>query len=301
MQNIKPFKGIAHIHIYYENQLNYFVRVLKILKKFNCDIFITHACLSSRALKKLAFYTDNIYKIENRGFDVFPFLEILNKIDLNNYFWLLKLHTKGSRNCIIELLGKKYYGYGWRNLLVESLISDEKTFKENVETLKNNLQIGIIAAKDLIMTPLREPEDKKESIIKDVKQTCQFLGFEFDENVGYPSGTMFLARAELFKILKEMKLDKEFFNDKNEKSVMTISKAASIERIIGYLAKQNKTILYGVFHKRVVFKETLKAFIAELSLTKIFSIKNRYKKQNKYKVITILGFEIKFRTEKHDK
>lgn len=291
-KNLTTKKGLVHIHIYYEKQLDYFIKALKILKNFDCDIYITYINLSQNALKKLGFFTNNLIKVLNKGFDIFPFIQILNMVDLKNYFWLLKLHTKGSRNCLIELAGHKYFGFGWRNMLVESLIPNKKTFEKNILLLENSPEIGIVTAENLIMQFSKEPDDKKERIIEDFRQTCNLLNLPFSDNVQYPSGTMFLARADIFNKLKELNLKEDFFADKKETSAMTISRAASIERMIGYLALLQNKKLQGVINPKTILTEGIKAFFAELIFIKIFSIKNKYRNHIKYKILTILGVEM---------
>ena len=58
------------------------------------DLFITYSDERSVAKAKLDFPGAIFVQCENKGYDIWPFLKILNILDLKKYTHIIKLHTK---------------------------------------------------------------------------------------------------------------------------------------------------------------------------------------------------------------
>ena len=92
MQNKKI---LVHLHLYYQNQLNYFI---KKLKNITCefDLIVTLANENPKITEKIKQFKPNakILVVENLGYDVYPFIQVINEAELKNYDYILKIHTK---------------------------------------------------------------------------------------------------------------------------------------------------------------------------------------------------------------
>ena len=237
-------KGFAHIHIYYENQVDYFVKILSILSDFNCKIFITYINLEAENIYKLKNSNKNteLIKVDNIGFDVYPFLQILYNLTLDDYDYVLKLHTKNFRKELLSLNHFKYYGYGWRDMLIQPLIKNKKTFEKNLKILMSNDNIGAICTKKLIM----DLGFELEKIKKDEYEFLQKYNYKMLEKWHYCSGTMFLAKPFYFNKIKELNLNENFFKDEKKETGLCNNPAATIERIFGYFIETQGGKIYGI-------------------------------------------------------
>ena len=80
--------------------------------------------------QKSTFKNVNVEIVKNLGFDLGPFVHVLNEVNLNDYSYVIKLHTKRD----IPLNGKKdwYTGSGWRDALLK-FIRSKDVFDKVVE------------------------------------------------------------------------------------------------------------------------------------------------------------------------
>ena len=93
-------KLAVHLHLYYKEQLPKIVKYLKNLDGVDYDLFVTMVEDDEQVkLKILAeFPNSKIWVVENRGYDIGPFIEFLHRIDLKDYEYVLKVHTKGTKS-----------------------------------------------------------------------------------------------------------------------------------------------------------------------------------------------------------
>ena len=93
---MKKNRILVCIHIYYHNQVDYIIEKLSTLNRLNYDIFITYSEKNEETNKKFLDFDKNtrFLLVENKGYDIYPFLTLINKINLEKYFCVLKLHTK---------------------------------------------------------------------------------------------------------------------------------------------------------------------------------------------------------------
>lgn len=133
-------KILVCVHIYYHNQVDYIIEKLKSLNALDYDLFVTYANENKETNEKFLNFNKNVkFKpVKNKGYDIYPFLVLINEIDLENYSSLLKLHTKNcstARNII------------WRNDLYENLLGTKYIFRKNLNKLK---KYGIVGSKNWI-------------------------------------------------------------------------------------------------------------------------------------------------------
>lgn len=98
-------KILVHVHIFYENLYPELKACLLNLNDYNCDYIFTFV-KENEALEsdiKSTFKNVNVEIVKNLGFDLGPFVHVLNEVNLNDYSYVIKLHTKRD----IPLNGKK--------------------------------------------------------------------------------------------------------------------------------------------------------------------------------------------------
>ena len=105
-------KVLVHLHLFYHEQLPYFLDKLKNINNCDWDLIVTvceHIDESEKMI--LNFKSDaEIRLVENNGYDILPFLNVIKSVNLDDYDFVLKLHTKRGRNTIMNLNGIPFYG-----------------------------------------------------------------------------------------------------------------------------------------------------------------------------------------------
>lgn len=147
----------------------------------------------ARTLKKEADWENTrLIPVQNRGYDVGPFiLEVINKINLDSYDYIVKLHTK--RNVNFWLNFRYFKDSDWRDALLSFCIT-EKAFQQTLAALSKNRKIGMIASSKLINYACSDlPMD-----IPKHREAMKTLGLQMNHPVTVV-GTMFMVRSNLLK------------------------------------------------------------------------------------------------------
>lgn len=282
-------KLLIHFHLYYHNQLDYFIKKLSNISDCDWDLFVTICEENEESTKKiLALKPDaKIIKVDNIGYDIWPFLQVLKSINTDNYDYVLKIHTKRYIDYVWWPNGYKYKtnkkGFYWRNSIVEPLIGSKKIFQNNLEVLKQ-ANIGMIADKNY-MIPLKENSSDRDlinykNLFKDLNIRKKYSHFL--------AGTMFIIKASILNRLINLKVQKTDF-DPNSRQGATSSLAHALERIFATLVndcdykiylRENKNLLLWF----ILFK------IFSLFFLSIKDIKGR-------RIIKILGFKLSIKNK----
>ncbi len=175
--------------------------------------------------------------VENRGYDVGPFIHIINQINLDKYEYVIKLHTKRDLKAGHHFRG--LMGSKWRNKLL-SFLKNKEHFIECINNFKNNPKIGMLTHYKVIVT--QDFYDKKAQ--------QQFLKFIQEKNwpiinSRFVAGTIFIARSVIFKDLQELKLQEILFPTSNNNRECQL--AHVIERLLGYLTYKNNMLVTDCF------------------------------------------------------
>ncbi|MDR1361628.1 MAG: glycoside hydrolase family 99-like domain-containing protein [Holosporaceae bacterium] len=221
----KPHKKIAvHFHISYYDMLDYFSAKIKNLDGIDYDLFIsTHLSCPVDSILHI-FPQAEILIVENRGYDIYPFIEFLNKVDISNYDFILKLHTKSI------------VGYGIRNSLVESLCGSKKTIENNINLLKNNQNIGMIGDNGSLCS-----DDDSCNQIKEILNGMG-LTYAFNENK-FIAGSIFLVRSKILEPLRHRYSAENF--EYNDPTIFYGTFAHTMERLLGNLVIAQGYEIYG--------------------------------------------------------
>lgn len=143
-------------------------------------------------LPKLLPYPDvKIIETPNRGYDIGAFVcEVLNKIPLEDYDYIVKLHTKRDVDGIIGF--RPIYGSEWRRKLLEFCASPEKV-SESLAAFTRHPKLGLLASSRFInyASSNYRPISKKEILAK-----LKTFGLTPSHPIAV-SGTIFMVRAAL--------------------------------------------------------------------------------------------------------
>ena len=195
--NYTKQKILVHLHLFYHDQLDWF---LAQLKNITCpyDLFVTVVERNSVSLEKLLEFKPDtqIIKVKNYGYDVYPFWQVLQKINLSDYRYVLKIHTKNRREDTWKKDGGvTYTQYQWRNDLIDPLIGSKTCFRKTLKIFDKKPYVGMIGSKNLLRT--------KDSLayISDTQKICEKFNILYQE-APFVCGTMFMVRSWILNKFK---------------------------------------------------------------------------------------------------
>lgn len=244
----------VHLHIYYIDMWKEIREYLKNLKDYPYDLYVTLTKDNPRLSADIAAFFPNakIWVVENRGYDIGPFIDFLHHIDLDKYDLILKLHTKNKtvqRGNGLTFRGLSLSRGLWRDILYKSLLGTPQNFTYNLNCFQKE-DIGMLGAPVLIA-----PESKKTVIsFKTVQQLLTEMGFSAPQKTPFIAGTMFFCRAHLLQPIKNKFTIQDF-----PLSDQTFSKetfAHAIERLFGAIIVAQG---YKLASAKVDWRITLKA------------------------------------------
>ena len=195
---------LLHVHVYYEEiwpELvpcihNFILAVEKLKGKI--DIFISYPVEKRHmeSLLKNTFSDACLMPVENWGYDVSPFLALLNKVDLDAYDYVVKLHTKRNTRrawCNFHV----YNGNEWRRTLL-SFCRTFRDVKHVLNALNAQPRLGMVTASRMI-----DPTGVTGSAhhLCEVKELVRGLGLPIRSSI-VTCGTMFIVRARLLKVVQ---------------------------------------------------------------------------------------------------
>jgi len=199
----------------------------------------------------------HIYRVENRGRDVLPFLQILRIIGTENYTTLCKLHTKKS----VEIDN----GDAWRKLLYYDLIGSQEIVNDILHRFKEDRSLGIITGKNLILNGAHFDLGNQSKLQK----LASHSNISFHIDYHFAAGTMFWIRTDILSPLLLLIKNHEM-NFEIEASQTDHTLAHAIERFFGILCTHaNVSIEESHADYRGLNREILEQ-LAKLAFTQRF-------------------------------
>lgn len=139
---------------------------------------------------------------------MWPFISVLDEVDLSQYSYIIKLHTKRDNFTDPEpgwTITSPYnlYGKRWREHLLSFMKKDnlEKCF----QAFDKDSQLGMINCYRCIVPSFHKTEATLLKVQKGAEQLLEKVNLTLQVS-RYIKGTMFIARASLLQKIKEMGL-----------------------------------------------------------------------------------------------
>ena len=226
-------KICVFIHIYYIEMLDEllsYISNLSLIDDLEYDLVVTLTAHNEDIEQKLYAFKDNthILIVPNRGYDIAPFLHATKSVNLLRYDYIIKLHTKRDLVQTSYLPFCKFNGNEWRLKLLEFMNSRENllsTFKQ----FELDPLVGMITSPELVISSVKQDtvaDNKAEKIMKGMGLTLR------DKN--FVAGTMFIAKASLFKIWNHLPYNAFDFDEYNPNHKGG-SLAHALERVLGFM------------------------------------------------------------------
>ena len=284
-------KLLVHIHLYYPEQINFMLKKLRNITNCEWDLYITYCNIDEITKNRiLKFKSDaHLIKVENRGYDILPFINIIRDVNLDEYDYILKIHTKNKQK---KLYLENYHksGYWWRNQLINALLNNKRRFLQNLSIFKKNPNIGMICSDIFLWSTITKCNWPEDTYLLD--DELKRLNFKSNYKY-YCAGTMFMARSKIYKFLQNSNIDESRF-PQSGKTMTTGTIAHVYERIFTIAVDE-----YGfkIFTVKNYYEITL-LFLKRI-FSFIFSIKNIKENNGKIKQLKILGHSFKLYKKKN--
>lgn len=256
-------KLAVHLHIYYTEQLPELLKYLHNLKNQDYDLFVTMVADNKDIVAKIKAEhpAATIWQVENRGYDIGPFIDFLHKIDLDNYEYVLKLHTKGKKSKNYTFLNHRRFDNAlWGRILWDSLLKTPERLAENLQIMDNNHKFGLLGSKYCLTSAQKD----YEKLLPKINTELEKMGFLPVERLSFIAGSMFLARAKCLSPLKHYHISDFQITNSNIKEGTL---AHIVERLFGVLGQEIYALEYGYYGIEFIFI-VLKRFFYQQKTTK---------------------------------
>lgn len=223
----KKAKLAVVVHLYYVDMWHHFEKSLKNINE-DFDLYLSVSQDNrDMSIKKVSPHhkNTNIVVVPNRGRDVLPFVVIMNRIrSLNNYKYILKLHTKKSKH--------RNDGDAWFSDVMSQLLPDRGM--DNILNKLTDPSTGSIGPADHIVSLSRHMGGNRE-IVRSLIENITHRKYDdiVDDEGKYPffGSTMFWCRLDFLDPLLDLQLMPSDFQA--EHGQIDGTTAHAIERILG--------------------------------------------------------------------
>ena len=221
---------LIHVHVFYPELWIEIRNCLNSIRSYSYDLFVTLPDDTAELKEEITrlFPNAKVEVVENRGYDVAPFVHILNQVNLENYQYIVKIHTKKNMNEEATINGFSVSGNRWRKFLLRFL-KNEKTFQDCIDGFEKHSSLGMVCDFRLIMS-LSSDNGRLRALVGD---WAKKMGFSLHGKERFVAGTMFIARANLFEKFKRLNLRMSDFEAGRVDHLMGL--AHVMERILGVL------------------------------------------------------------------
>ena len=279
-------KLLVHFHVFYEEQIPWFLEKLGNINGCQWDLYVTYSRLSEKARELIsAAFPDAVFmEVENVGYDVWPFIKLLKSIDIGSYDYVMKLHTKSASSIKTKWRGIYLDGTVWRDRLVDAMLLDRERFAEIIARLGEDSTAGLFCHRMFLVKPTSPFPEDNEALETELSR----IGLDaLDRH--FCAGTMFIARISPFNLLRSADLTQEMFSS-GMASHGNGSLAHVYERIISFAVSSAGYRLIPLdtppFREKLML--WMKDHISPI-LEAIFSIRQD---RTETKYLTLLGIKI---------
>lgn len=176
------------------------------------DLVITVTADDTPTLRKIVelFPHARVVKVPNRGFDIWPFLQILRDGLLDRVELICKIHSKKS---LRPDGGESLIGTVWRRQLLDALLGDQDRTNAIVDRFRRDPTVGLIGPARLRVRD--ESSGRLKRLGKNRKHivlVARAMGIgETDLTVDYFAGSMFWVRQAALEPIRGLALSAEQF------------------------------------------------------------------------------------------
>lgn len=196
-----------------------------------CDLFVTYVDESAVVAARRDFPSARFIACENRGYDVWPFLKVLQEIPLDDYDLVVKLHTKRDVTGELLVLNHAWVGgSAWRERLL-AFVATGDAWRRTLRCFTDP-RIGMVADRHLVFRRGDLPAKLDGSFDRAREEFRSLTGFAVPAEAEYVAGTMFAARPMALKPLLARRFEASAFEPSAGHRCETY--AHLMERMLGF-------------------------------------------------------------------
>lgn len=203
----------------------------------------TDSFAAADAQIRAAFPAAVIWRPENRGYDVGPFIDFLHRVRLDEYDYILKIHTKRRQHgeyCCFN--GIRFHTAAWSKMLLDALLETPEIVRRNFALLENETDIGMVG-NGFCLTGEAGTYKMLEASIKNEAEKMHLPPIE---NFNFIAGTMFIVRARLLQPFLRYGIN-DF--EAADSQIRDYTLAHVLERLFGMSVTARGYKIYGVKYK----------------------------------------------------
>lgn len=238
----KKYCFYIHLHIYYREQTYFLLSLIENLK-INFFLIITISGKENYSLfKELSRFQSNyldILYVQNYGFDIYPFLNILPRVKDDNAI-IAKLHTKTNQEIV---------GGNWRRECLRSLFYSDHYVKDVLMLFKNNPDLYMLGSSTLYKSTEKFMYENHDNFLNLLQEMDLSSILKYNQSMGFFAGSMFWAKKEAF--IPILNVLPEIYNISLAQSNNTNPSIwHAVERLFGVLPRlQNKNTYTVKFNR----------------------------------------------------
>ena len=251
ISSCKDKKVLVILHLFYMEGWVEVKDYLKNLECYNYDLVITYIeeFKKQNVLDDIkAFKPDTkLMAVENKGYDLGPFIYALKDINVSKYDVVFKMHGKSIYRPFIYIYDQIFKGKDWFLQLWDGVLGP-KTVHETIQKLVEDDSIGLVATDNLIV---KDPLHKQHFTINMAKT----YGIEVPTDYQYVAGTCFATKGHAMQSIKDLDIPNDAF--KKAKSGC-FSYAHMLERLLCIVINKNYAISGNQVARNIYAKELSK-------------------------------------------
>ncbi len=229
---------LVHAHIYYPELGGEIVSCLRNLRAEDCDVYVTTSEDPDQGLMdriREAWPDAHLVPLENRGYDIGPFFEILSRVSLDDYDYVVKIHTKRDFPHYYTINGHNVMGPFWRQRLL-SIVSDPGKLMRILCAMDTQQDLGMVGDYCFVssvgkgrMTPYQE------RMLEEARGIMGRLGIapQPEDHFHFVAGAMFIVRSDILKALRPLGLRLASFSVPDRSDELDL--AHTMEYSLGWL------------------------------------------------------------------
>lgn len=286
---------LVHTHIYYEFLYPELKKCLLNLSDYDCDYFFTLVENNTTLIQDIkdSFPNAKVEVLKNLGFDLGPFVHVINEVNLSDYSYVIKLHTK--RDIPTRESFARFAGPRWRDALLK-FIKDKDTFRKVLKRLEDNKSIGMHGPNISTFNKRCDEHDAYRATENFIQSHHLPL-----KRFKFVAGTMFMVRAELLELIKKLNFSQNDF-ESPDITHEGCQMAHIFERFCGYaVISQGYKIVdctTNVFISKFIY---FLLNLRKIVMTSILTIRITKKNKLLIKVLKIPLFSMKLKDNSNKK
>lgn len=214
-------KVLVVLHIFYHEQTDYFIEKLSNINSCQWDLLVTYTTPDQDTIDKLRAFKPDVMlmQTDNRGYDVWPFIQAIKSTDIYSYDCILKLHTKKTvSHNVMKLNGQKLTGHKWEDLLVNSLLKSPEQFRKCLSILDTKPEAGMVCSLELFVgLTQKRPEDMSL-----LENEAIRIGLHVRQG-DFCAGTMFMVRPQCLKKIRNAEFNPDLWKQGPSNGIGTLA------------------------------------------------------------------------------